>query len=1068
MRRGTRRGVGVLAAAAAIVGSTPVRAQLDPLRFLKQVPPNVIVVVDTSPSMLEDGRGNFYDPHTYRVADDPQAASSLQVDARRTRQYRRVYHDLSYERRLAPDARYTATGITVVSDHDPAFHDFWSDTRLEIVKRGVQQAVIENAGIGERWALVGLRQQHPAWRSAPDCDKPVRTIGNSRLSSGRDANPCDAGARNRYALYPPRVDAPNHSLRSGSGVRLPFGTTDADAVATLLGRPVNDPLGLIPAGRDDRQHDDRPLSLALEDALSEARAAFTADRADRIDCRNTVVVLVTAGPDSGDRDYQRAHDLRQTARRFAAVAGPGGTRRVPIYVAAVRPESGESQLKRATRESGGVYFNVSSAGEVARVINTAVQAAHARTTDYNLGVPSEYQTTSPVVGTVDLTNARGARGRLRGSRIGSRRGVEIAQRGNLMVTAGFELDGSSPLGMQGVVRAFRTFRPVRDRSRPTGYGFVSDGTPLWPNVDRRRETAGRARVPKDPNQRNVFTYVPGAGTVAFTVANAPALDPHLGGADAEVLIPFVRSLPLGPIIGSTPAIMDPPSQQPPPDTDYGRPGVPGTYAGDYEHRRSIIWVGGNHGMIHAIDARTGFEVWAFIPYNLLPKLQTLLDGQPVDRFDYFVDSSPKLADVKLDGRWRTVLVIGQAYGGTFYQAFDVTEAGMGGPPPHSDNHGAVIASFADRDRVAFLWSYPRYSQFDPTILETFDVTDGYPGGRVRFFGDLRPSASLAEKSVGFTWSSPALGPLDPDRTRTVAVVGSGYFPPVEAQLPGRGRNAPAAGRSLYLIDLASGSLIGGATSCGGNGAVGCIDVGDQAGDDRRNAIQADPSVSGAFDDAVTVSKAYVGDVDGTFRRFDLTPTGTMTHTTLQDTRQPIYSSAAVSWSGSSHYLFFSTGSHALPARAGGGSDIFRLYGLRDNAPAGGASVTFSLPLDAEGELVERPTASPAVAGDVVFFATVVDDARLVCAEPTSRLYGVTYLGGAAYDTDSNGSLTRREDPVIATENGRATAPFIADQHLFMGTSGASGSHVQMFGDPETFNTGTGQIGLRLLSWRGID
>ena len=73
----------------------------------------------------------------------------------------------------------------------------------------------------------------------------------------------------------------------------------------------------------------------------------------------------------------------------------------------------------------------------------------------------------------------------------------------------------------------------------------------------------------------------------------------------------------------------------------------------------MIFFGANDGMIHAVDARTGYEVWAFIPYNLLPKLRRCIDGQPVEQFDYFVDSSPKIAEVKLSGTWRTLLLIGQ-------------------------------------------------------------------------------------------------------------------------------------------------------------------------------------------------------------------------------------------------------------------------------------------------------------------------------------------------------------------------------------------------------------------------
>ena len=50
-------------------------------------------------------------------------------------------------------------------------------------------------------------------------------------------------------------------------------------------------------------------------------------------------------------------------------------------------------------------------------------------------------------------------------------------------------------------------------------------------------------------------------------------------------------------------------------------------------------------MLHAIDGRTGVEVWAYIPFNLLPKLSRLRRGQPVGSFNFYVDGSPKVADV---------------------------------------------------------------------------------------------------------------------------------------------------------------------------------------------------------------------------------------------------------------------------------------------------------------------------------------------------------------------------------------------------------------------------------------
>jgi hypothetical protein len=90
---------------------------------------------------------------------------------------------------------------------------------------------------------------------------------------------------------------------------------------------------------------------------------------------------------------------------------------------------------------------------------------------------------------------------------------------------------------------------------------------------------------------------------------------------AAEVIGHVRSQPLGAIVSSTPAIMDPPSIDPPPDSDY-----PG-FAADNEERRTLIWIGTNDGMLHAIDGRLGQEVWAFIPFNLLPKLKELRFGQ---------------------------------------------------------------------------------------------------------------------------------------------------------------------------------------------------------------------------------------------------------------------------------------------------------------------------------------------------------------------------------------------------------------------------------------------------------
>ena len=1066
--------------------SAPAAAQLDPLLFMKRVPPTVIIVVDTSFRMLDDGLGNYYDPTTYSANANRQLATALGVPMGSTL-YRRIYQGLQLE---TSPGRYVASNIKAVIDSDPAFNQFWDGTRIEITKRGIATAVGQNASTRYRWGLVKLRQAQatarPNWQAA--CDKPVRVTGNSNLNGVTDISPCSVGTSGQFALYSWGVTASNASVASaaaGRSILVPAaagtGSTIVSTVAPMFPAVNQD---LVPAGLDTPITEDRPLANALVDAKAEVVRIMGADALPS--CRNTVVVLITGG-----KDYNG--DPATAAGQFLALTAGGATRRVPIYVVGVKPKAAdETQLQAIATNSGGRYYNVSTSTGVARAINLALQAGFGNQADFDLGNATEHVPVSPVVGTVDLTDGKDATGAtLPGTTIQTPQGTVIPQRNNIMITAGFSLGGPlsgttqySP-GFDGKLRAFRTFKPVVDGTKPAGYRFEKDGSPLWP--DDGRGVAGLARVPPSADQRNIFTYVPGAGVIEFNLGSASTLSNHLGGADANVLISFVRNLPLGAIIGSTPAIMDAPSLDPPPDSDYGKAEATGTYAGDHKNRRSIIWFGANDGMLHAVDARTGYEVWAFIPFNLLPKLKVLMSGQPVDTFEYFVDSSPKIAEVKMDGHWKTALVIGQGPGGTFYQAFDVTEAGMvSSVEPKSDNYTAVLQSFNSRDHVKLLWSFPSYDHFDSSLRYTLSTySDGTMGGTLRLYGDLGTNATNAEKTVGYTWSDPAVGALNADRSINVAIVGSGYFPffPEKgAAVPNRG--SVLAGMALYLIDMKDGTLLGNSSgsTCSGSG---CFDVGEDTSNARRNALQADPTVTG--DPGSYIAKrAYLGDVDGRYYRFDFTSSGAITKKWAYSTSQPIYASSALMFVGTSEqYLFFSTGSDLLPSApaAAAGTGTFKFYGLKDGVPsptlASGfpvdlAAVTDSASPNSGMPIGERPSTSPSVAGDIVFFTSTVDTAPTACpCDSTSNLYSITYKGTMAYlapGGGSGGGGGRKGDTsvtAIATAAGRATAPFVVDQHLYFGTTGKGGAKVQAIGDPQDFNNGVGQVGVRILSWREI-
>ncbi len=1092
-----RSAIGALAAIATMWWTATVSAQLNPLLFLKRVPPTVIVVFDTSLRMLEDGNGNFYDPNFYSTTADPAVMAAFPgINPATTKTYRRVFRNLQY---AAAPAKYTADTITAAAavwdpangatSNDAADLAFLDSTRYNIARSGLSAAVAENKGSTFRWGLIRLRQNAPAWRAGANCDKPVTVTADPALTSLGDSAPCNAGGvvTGNYAIYAPSVAAASYAQAAppaGTVVVAPAANT-AGSIVTLLARGPNNAAALIPAGAGGVGYEDRPLAYALEDAKTAASGAMAADSAANRSCRNTIVVLITSGKNSGDNPYVAAHDSAVVASSFTAVAGGGVTRHVPIYVVAVKPAvADEASLRAVAANSGGTYRNATTAADVTAAVNYAVQAGFARANDVDAVQPSEYVPVSPIVGTVNLKNARDAGGvALPNTDILTQPGGQpVPQRSNMMLTAGFTLPG-----FDGSLRAFRAFKPVADATKVIGWKFVNDGTKLWPDLDGRPALAGRARTPSNPDARNIYTFIPdgsgGGSVVAFTTANAALLQPHMGAAAATAsIIGAVRAAGIGAIIGSTPAIMDPPSLDPPPDEDYGRSDAAATFAGRHKDRRAVIFVGANDGMIHAIDARTGYEVWAFIPYNLLPKLRTLRDGQPVEQFDYFVDSSPKIAEVKIGVEWRSLLLIGEGPGGLFYQAFDVSEAGMG-VDPTLDDIGAVSSMLARFDTpdesIQFKWAFPNYDSFDPSYTATFAVADGTPGGVLKLWGDLKATASYAEKTVGFAWSDPAVGALDANRDSTAVIVGSGYFPDVEASIPNRGAGAPKAGNAMYLLDVDTGLPLGneaGATcptiSSGAGSGAGCVTIGDVAANGRKNALQADPTAAGESG-GVAVTKAYLGDVDGKYWRFSFTPEGVISADLMVDTGVPIYASSALLFVGSQDvYMFFATGSDLLPATAPGGTGVFRLYGLKDNYPAAGATTKFARNLTAVvavGGLAtgERPSTSPSVAGDIIFYTTTVENAGTPCGDYSSNLYALTYAGGAAYDANNNGTLDNNESPIVKTLAGRATSPFIVDQHLYVGTSGGTGAFLQAFGDPEDFNNGIGQVGVRILSWREI-
>jgi type IV pilus assembly protein PilY1 len=89
-------------------------------------------------------------------------------------------------------------------------------------------------------------------------------------------------------------------------------------------------------------------------------------------------------------------------------------------------------------------------------------------------------------------------------------------------------------------------------------------------------------------------------------------------------------------------------------------------------RTPVVYVGANDGMLHAFNATTGQELWAYVPRLLLPKLYLLADKLYTTNHQFYVDGSPTVGDVYFGGAWHTILVGGFNSGGRGYYALDIT------------------------------------------------------------------------------------------------------------------------------------------------------------------------------------------------------------------------------------------------------------------------------------------------------------------------------------------------------------------------------------------------------------
>lgn len=147
--------------------------------------------------------------------------------------------------------------------------------------------------------------------------------------------------------------------------------------------------------------------------------------------------------------------------------------------------------------------------------------------------------------------------------------------------------------------------------------------------------------------------------------------------------------PLGDILNSNPAFVPEPNANIF-DTDYRA----FKEQANIKNRTHMVYVAANDGMLHGFDARTGKELLAYVPSTTFPKLNQLTSPTYVNKHRAYVDGSPEVADAKVNGTWKTVLVGAAGVGGQGLFALDVSDPATF---PTADPKQLVLWEFNDTD-----------------------------------------------------------------------------------------------------------------------------------------------------------------------------------------------------------------------------------------------------------------------------------------------------------------------------------------------------------------------------------
>ncbi|WP_051749486.1 pilus assembly protein [Nevskia soli] len=303
--------------------------------------------------------------------------------------------------------------------------------------------------------------------------------------------------------------------------------------------------------------------------------------------------------------------------------------------------------------------------------------------------------------------------------------------------------------------------------------------------------------------------------------------------------------PLGDIVNSTPTVVGTPAEAF--DLLYND-ATYGAFRSDFQRRRNVVYVGANDGMLHAFNAgfynsslkkfettgihsetthALGSELWAYVPFNLLPHLTWLADATYTNnKHVFYFDGTPRAFDAHVFAGtadctpsvtatsqnchpygWGTILVVGMRFGG----------GDLSLPACTSGTSAALQSQFTSFTGITCSKTGAATTIKTHSAYVVLDVTN--PEAPPTVLGEVTGTTPLGANTMGYTTSGPTAISFSALNNSTTSVpttdkwyflVGSGPTP--ESSTPVLVNATSSQNAKLFVYNLAQSGTTASVTS----------------------------------------------------------------------------------------------------------------------------------------------------------------------------------------------------------------------------------------------------------------